>query len=66
MATLLKEYTFELIIDDKILQEYHGDKNLAWERTRDKGIKMMFDDIEANISIGLMKELPIRIVKRKE
>ena len=64
MATLLKDYSLELIIDEKLLQECRGDKNLAWEKTRDKGIQMMFDDIEANISIGLMKELPIRIVKR--
>ena len=65
MATLLKEYSLELIVDDKTLRECRGDEDLAWKRTRDKGIKMMYDDIEANISIGLMKELPIRIVKRK-
>ena len=65
MATLLKDYSLELIVNDKTLQEFGGDKNLAWQRTRDTGIKMMYADIEANISIGLMKELPIRIVKRK-
>jgi hypothetical protein len=33
--------------------------------TRDKAIKIMYDDIETNISSGLMKELPIRVVKQK-
>lgn len=65
MATLLKDYSLELVVDEKTLRECRGDKNLAWARTRDTGIKMLYDDIEANISIGLMKELPIRIVKRK-
>lgn len=65
MATLLKDYSLELIVDEKTLRDCQGDKNLAWKKTRDKAIKMMYDDIEANISIGLMKKLPIRIVKRK-
>ena len=64
MATLLKDYSLELIIDDKTLQECHGDTLKAWENTRDKGIRMLYDDIEANISIGMFKKLPIRIVKR--
>ena len=64
MATLLKDYSLELIVDEEVVRNCHGDKTLAWEKTRDKAIKMMYDDIEANISIGLMKELPIRIVKR--
>ena len=65
MATLFREYSLELIVSEKTLRECQGDEVLAWERTRDTGIKMMYNDIEANISIGLMKELPIRVVKRK-
>ena len=64
MATLLKDHSLELIVDEKTLRECQGDRTLAWEKTRDKAIKMMYDDIEANISIGLMTELPIRVVKR--
>ena len=64
MATLLKDYSLELIVDEKTLRDCEGDKKLAWEKMRDKGIKMMYDDIEANISIGLMKELQIRVVER--
>ena len=65
MTTLFKDYSLELIVNEKTLRECGGDENLAWERTRDAGIKMMYDDIEANISIGLMKELPVRVVKRR-
>ncbi|MCJ1405148.1 hypothetical protein MMC11_008374 [Xylographa trunciseda] len=64
MAKLLTDNSLELMVDEKTLQDCQGDKHLAWETTRDRGIKMMYDDIEANISIGLMKELPIRVVKR--
>ena len=65
MATLFKDYSLELTVDEKMFRECGGDNNLAWERMRDIGIKVMYDDIEANISIGLMKELPMRVIKRK-
>ena len=64
MAALLEGFSLELIVNEKTLRECQGDKKLAWEKTRDQGIKMMYDDIEANIGIGLMKELPIQVVKR--
>ena len=64
MATLFKNYSLELVVEDKTKRECNGDENLAWEKTRDKAIKMLYDDIEANISIGLYKEVPIRLVKR--
>ena len=65
MAKILKDYSLELVVDQKVLVDCRGDKKLAWEKTRDNGIKMMYEDIEANVSIGLMKELPIRVFKRK-
>lgn len=65
MATLLNCYSLELIVDDEALRACHGDIVKAWEKTRDKGIRMLYDDIECNISISLLKELPIRIVERK-
>ena len=65
MTTLFKEYSLELIVSEKTVRECQGDESPAWERTRDAGIKMMYDDIGANISIGLMKELPIRVVRRE-
>ena len=64
MVAIFKDYSLELVVTDRILQDAEGNAALAWERTRDKAIKMMYDDIEATISIGLKKELPIRIVKR--
>lgn len=65
MATLFKAYSLELVVEEKTKHECNGNEKLAWERTRDKAIKMLYDDIEANITIGLHKEVPIRIVKRK-
>ena len=65
MATLLIDYSLEVIASDKTLQKCRGNKTRVWERITDKGMRMMYDSIEANISIGLMKELTIRIVKRK-
>ena len=64
MATLFKDYSLELIVDDATLQKNKRDMKLAWEETRDKATKMLYDDIRANISIGLYKELPLRIVRR--
>ena len=64
MATLFTEYSVELVIADEVLRKNKGDAHLAWSETRDMAIKKLYDDIEVNISIGLMKELPIRLVKR--
>ena len=65
MATLLKDYSLELIVDETLLRDYQGDKKLAWEMSRDRAIKMMYDDIEMNISIGLTKEIPLRVSRRQ-
>ena len=64
MAALFKNYSLELMIDDAVLQVNQGNKQAAWEATRDESIKMLYDDIKANISIGLAKDLPIRVLKR--
>lgn len=64
MATLFKFYSLELVVEKKTKDECNGDEKLAWGKTRDKAIKMLYDDIEANISIGIYKEIPIRIFKR--
>ncbi|TVY13635.1 Cytochrome P450 2J3 [Lachnellula arida] len=64
MATLFKFYSLELVVEEKTRDECSGDEKLAWEKTRDKAIKMMYDDMEANITIGVYKDIPIRIVKR--
>ena len=64
VATIFKDYSLELVVEEKMLRACNGDKTLAWEKTRDKAMIMLYDDIEANISIFLAKELPIRVVKR--
>lgn len=66
MATLFKSYSLELVVEAKTVADCKGDKDLAWEKTRDKAIKMLYDNMEANITIGIHKDLPIRIVKRTD
>ena len=66
MATLFKTYSLELVVHENIKRECDGNDKLAWEKTQDNAIKMLYDDIEANISIGIYKDIPIRIVKRTD
>jgi hypothetical protein len=64
LARLLKEYTLELMVDDSTLSSCGGDKKAAWQRKQDDAIRQMKDDVEFNINIQMLKELPIRVVKR--
>ncbi|KAH8653178.1 cytochrome P450 [Tricladium varicosporioides] len=64
MATLFKFYSLELVVAEKTKHECNDNEQVAWERTRDMAIKMMYDDIEANITIGIHKDIPIRIFRR--
>ncbi|KAF2833347.1 cytochrome P450 [Ophiobolus disseminans] len=64
LATLLKEYTLELIADDVTLSSCGGNKEVAWQQKQDDAIRQMRDNVEFNITIQMLKELPIRVVKR--
>lgn len=64
LARLLKEYTLELVVDDVTLGACHGNNEEAWQKKRDDAIRQMKDDIEFNINIQMLKELPIRVVRR--
>ena len=64
MATLFKDYSLELVLNPETLRVCGGNAQLAWEHTRDRAIRMMWEDIDTNLTIGLRKELPIQIVKR--
>jgi hypothetical protein len=61
---LLKEYTLELIVDDEKLRSCGGDVDATWQQTQDDAIRQMKDDVEFNINIQMLKELPIRVVRR--
>jgi cytochrome P450 len=64
LARLLKEYTLELIVDDSTLSSCGGDKKSAWQKKQNDAIRQMKDDVEFNINIQMLKELPIRVVRR--
>ena len=64
MATIFKDYSLELAVDEETLRACNGDSGLAWTKTRDQALRMLIDDVEANINIQMLKELPLRLVKR--
>jgi hypothetical protein len=64
LARLLKEYTLELVVDDATLSSCGGDTGKAWQKKQDDAIRQMKDDVEFNINIQMLKELPIRVVRR--
>lgn len=64
LATLLKDYSLELVVGEGTLRACKGDAKAAWEKTRDGAVRQLKDDIEANINIQMLKELPVRLVKR--
>lgn len=64
LATLLKEYSIELVIADRVLKEYQGNTEKAWERTRDNAVRQLEESVEANLTIAMLKDLPIRLQRR--
>ncbi|ORY08614.1 cytochrome P450 [Clohesyomyces aquaticus] len=65
LATLFKECSLELMVTEDLVQTCNGDRNMAWEKTRDEAIRRMKDDVGANLTIQMLKELPILLLKRK-
>ena len=66
VATILKDYSLELVVDEQTTRSCGGDEEMAWKKTRDQALRTLKDDIESNVSLQLLKDLPIRIVKRSE
>ena len=66
LATILRDYSLELAVDEQTTRSCGGDEEMAWKKTRDQALRTLIDGVESNVSIQLLKELPIRIVKRSE
>ena len=64
LATILKDYTLQLVVDQRVRQRCGNDEKAAWEETRDEALKTLFDKIQTNITIELEAELPIQLVRR--
>ncbi|KAL6720900.1 hypothetical protein ACLMJK_002825 [Lecanora helva] len=64
LATILKDYCLELVIDEQTKQNHCDDEQAARDETRDRAFRNLVDDIETNISVQLLKDLPIKLVKR--
>ena len=65
LATVLKDYTLRLVVDERVKQNCGGDEKAAWEKTRDEALRILFDKIQTNITIELAAELPIQVVRRQ-
>jgi cytochrome P450 len=65
MATIFKDYSLELVVGEKMIEECNGDEETAWQKTRDNAFRRLFDDITSNFTIEMQKDIPIKIVKRK-
>ena len=65
LATVLKDYTLRVVVDERIKQNCGGDEKAAWEKTRDEALRILFDKIQTNITIELAAELPIQVVRRQ-
>lgn len=64
LATLLKNYTVQLVVDDATLKKFNGNQEVAWKQKRDEAIRQMKDNVDYNINIQMLKELPIRLLRR--
>jgi cytochrome P450 len=64
LAAVLKEWSVELVVGEEVVVECGGDRERASERVRDDAVRRMRDDVEANINIQMLKEVPVRLVRR--
>ncbi|KAF2184213.1 cytochrome P450 [Zopfia rhizophila CBS 207.26] len=64
LATLLKTYSIELVVDEDTLRNANGDQKLAWENARDEAFRKLEDNVMVNFNVHMTKELPIRITRR--
>ena len=64
LATLFKDHSLELVGDEETTRACGGDPKRAWEKTRDWALRALIDDVECNITIYLLKQLPIKVVNR--
>ncbi len=64
LATLFKEFSIELEVGEDVLAQCEGDRDAAWELVRDQTIRRLKDDVEPNVTIQMVKELPLRLVRR--
>ncbi|KAF2638369.1 hypothetical protein P280DRAFT_404948, partial [Massarina eburnea CBS 473.64] len=63
LARLLGEYALELLVDEAMLDSCCGDK-VAQRKKWDAAIRQMKDDVEFNINIRIIKDLPIQLARQ--
>ena len=66
LATILKNHSLELVMDEQTTRSCGGDEEMAWKKTRDQALRTLVDGVDSNLNIQLLKELSMRIVKRSK
>ena len=64
IVTILKDFSLELEVSEATMRLCIGDERRMREETRNQGLRTLIDDIDANITLQLTKELPLKIVRR--
>lgn len=64
LATLFKDHSLELVVDEETTRACGSDPKRAWEKTRDRAFRPLIENVECNITIYLLKQLPIKVVNR--
>ena len=62
LATIPRNHSLQLVVDEQTTSSCAGDEKTAWKKTRDQALRTLVDGVEPNVSLQLLKELPIRIV----
>lgn len=63
-ATIYKKYSLDLFVSEEQLSTCGGDYEAGWESAREDAVRTLNDDVVANVSLELWKELPIKVTER--
>jgi cytochrome P450 len=64
LATIFKDYSLQLKIEDVVLDRFGGDKLEAWKHAREVAIQKLEDGVKVNLNVFMSEEVPITIVRR--
>lgn len=64
LATILKNWSIELVVPEDVIKMIGADVEKAREITKNKAIRQLKNDVDFNYNIQMAKELPIKLVPR--
>ena len=69
LAQIFKQYSVELVPDEADIRSAQvGENSETWlrEQTRAKAVKSLYENVGCNITVHMLKDLPVRLVKRRD